>query len=72
MEKVVEIIYKNYRGEVSKRKIIPEKIWYGTTKWHKKSGWLLDAFDLGKKAERSFAIKDIQHWKEDPDKKYIS
>lgn len=63
-EKIIEIVYTNYKGETSKRRILPVKIWYGSTDWHKDKQWLLDAFDLGKDALRNFALKDISNWGE--------
>ena len=60
--KVVNILYTNYRGETAIRKIIPKKIWFGSTDWHPGEQWLLDAEDLEKKADRSFAMKDIKSW----------
>jgi len=62
MEKMVKILYTNYRGETSIREIIPQKIWFGKTEWHPESQWLLDAYDINKKENRSFAIKDIKSW----------
>ena len=61
-KKEISICYTNYRGETSIRKIIPIKIWFGKTDWHPDNQWLLDATDLEKNAERSFAIKDIKAW----------
>ncbi len=61
-QEVVSIVYKNYRGETAERQIIPRKIWFGGTDWHPEKQWLLDAFDIGKKADRSFAMKDISSW----------
>ena len=58
----VNIVYTNYRGETSIRKIIPKKIWFGKTDWHPEDQWLMDAIDLEKNAERSFALKDIKSW----------
>lgn len=55
----VRIRYRNYRGETSIRHIRPCHIWFGATKWHPKPQWLLDAIDLDKDAERSFAMTDI-------------
>lgn len=60
--KTVSILYTNYRGESAVRKIIPCKIWYGKTKWHIEKQWLLNAYDLEKNADRSFAMKDIRAW----------
>ena len=60
--KQISICYTNYRGETSIRKIIPLKIWFGKTDWHKEEQWLLDAIDVEKNVERSFALKDIKAW----------
>lgn len=59
---VVTIRYKNYRGETSNRKIIPQKIYFGSNEYHPEPQWLLDAHDLDKDAKRSFALKDISAW----------
>jgi predicted DNA-binding transcriptional regulator YafY len=56
----LKFIYKNWQGETAERKIIPIKIWYGKTDFHPKKQWFLKALDLDKKAERDFAISDIQ------------
>jgi predicted DNA-binding transcriptional regulator YafY len=62
LQKQVKILYTNYRGETSLRIIQPIKIWYGVTNWHTEPQWLLEAVDLEKKANRSFAMKDIRSW----------
>ncbi len=62
LKKVVRILYTNYRGETGYRNIVPEKIWFGATEWHKEEQWLLDAHDIEKEALRNFAMKDIQEW----------
>ena len=58
----VSIVYTNYRGETAARKIVPKQIWFGKTDWHPEEQWLLDAFDIEKNADRSFAMKDIKAW----------
>ena len=58
----VVVVYTNYRGETALRKIVPKRIWFGNTEWHPEDGWLLDAYDIEKGAERSFAMKDIRLW----------
>jgi predicted DNA-binding transcriptional regulator YafY len=58
----VVIRYTNYRGETSDRKIVPKSIRFASTEWHPEPQWLLDAFDLEKQADRSFAMKDIHQW----------
>jgi len=63
IDKVVAILYTNYKGETGWRKIVPQKIWFGATEWHPENQWLLDAHDTEKDALRNFAMKDIQEWK---------
>ncbi len=60
---IVNIRYKNWRGEIAVRRIRPSgKIWFGSTEWHKEEQWLLDAVDVEKDARRDFAMKDILEW----------
>ena len=61
-EQQVKILYTNWRGEKSLRSIIPIKIWFGSTEWHKEKQWLLQALDTEKGAERDFALRDIVSW----------
>ncbi|WP_088227350.1 WYL domain-containing protein [Desulfosporosinus sp. FKB] len=61
-EKIIFIKYKNYKGELNNREIVPIEIWYGSTKYHTSKQWLLKAYDLGKQDFRNFALKDIENW----------
>ncbi|MDX1882711.1 DUF1653 domain-containing protein [Mycolicibacterium sp. 120270] len=63
-EKVVSIIYTNYRGETALRAVIPERLWYGNTDWHPADQWFLRAYDLDRKADRDFAVGDIKWWQD--------
>jgi len=58
-DKQVSIIYTNYKGIISYRSIIPKKIIFSSNKWHKEQQWLLIAYDIEKKTDRTFAIKNI-------------
>ena len=60
----IKIMYKNWQGEKALRTIIPLRLWFGSTKWHKEKQWLLKAIDVEKNAERDFAVKDIESWSE--------
>ena len=60
--KVIKMIYTNWKGETGLRKIIPKEIIFSSNEYHKEEQWLLVAFDLDKNAERTFAIKDIKSW----------
>jgi hypothetical protein len=57
--KPVCILYRNYRGETAARYILPSRIWYGSTEWHPEPQWLVDALDVERGVERSFALKDV-------------
>ena len=52
-------VYRNWRGEVAERKVIPLSVHYGATEWHPEPQWLMRAFDLDKQAERDFAMADM-------------
>ena len=60
----VVIDYTNYRGERSKREIIPvfQSLRFSKNEWHTDVQWLMDAFDVEKNAWRTFAMKDIHSW----------
>jgi hypothetical protein len=60
--RVVRILYTNWKGQVSWRRILPTAIKFGSTEWHPAEQWLLEAVDLDKDAPRTFAIKDIVRW----------
>lgn len=66
-EEVVVIRYTNYRGETAVRRIVPIAIRFGSTQWHPSPQWLLEAFDLDRDAQRSFAVKDVLEWRPDPE-----
>jgi predicted DNA-binding transcriptional regulator YafY len=59
---VTMILYTNYRGETSVRRIIPRRIRFASTEWHPQEQWLLDAYDVDRQADRSFALKDVIKW----------
>ena len=61
-KKAIVIRYTNYKSETAVRRIIPLEIRFAATEWHPAEQWLLEAFDLDRNAQRSFAIKDILEW----------
>lgn len=61
-EKIVEILYTNWKGETRLRKVLPLNIEFKSTDWHKEEQWILNAIDVEKNEERGFAIKDIKNW----------
>jgi predicted DNA-binding transcriptional regulator YafY len=59
---VVTIRYTNHRGETADRRIIPQSLRFAATEWHPEPQWLLDALDVDKGLQRSFAMQDIHSW----------
>jgi hypothetical protein len=53
----VVLRYTNHRGVTTLRTIVPLRVWFGVTAWHPKPQWFLDAVDVDKHAERSFALE---------------
>ena len=62
-QQVVTIRYTNYRGKTADRRIVPRQIRFASTDWHPETQWLLDAYDLDREDERSFAMRDIAEWR---------
>lgn len=62
LEKIVTIVYTNWKGVTAVRQIFPVRVFFGNNEWHKENQWLLEAIDLEKNATRTFAMKDIRSW----------
>lgn len=60
--KKVIIDYTNWKGERSLRTITPRMMYWGSTNYHQETQWLLNAFDVEKQVERTFAMRDIHSW----------
>lgn len=56
----VKVKYRNYKGEVAIRTIVPiGQIYWGKTEYHPHEQWLIKVWDVEKQAERTYAFKDI-------------
>lgn len=55
--------YKNWKGEIGIRTVQPMEIRFGATDFHQDNQWLLVAYDVDKKDERTFAMNDIIKFK---------
>ena len=51
--------YKNYKGIIAIRTVVPKLIWLGKTDFHPIEQFFLQALDLDKQEMRDFAINDI-------------
>lgn len=58
----VRIHYKNYRGEISWRDIIPIERKVMDTEWHGKGRLIQIAYDVAKGENREFCVDDILEW----------
>lgn len=57
--KQIVVLYTNWKGKTEKRTIIPWTAFWGHTEFHKEDQFLLKCYDVDKKAERTYAMKDI-------------
>ncbi len=60
--KKIKILYTNWKNNTRYRIIIPISIEFKSTEWHKEEQWILNAIDVEKNEQRSFAMKDIKEW----------
>jgi predicted DNA-binding transcriptional regulator YafY len=51
--------YTNWRGVTADRRVIPERIFFGTTTHHGTPQWIMVAYDLDKRESRSFALSEM-------------
>ena len=57
----IKFIYKNYKGVIAERHVVPKNIFYGGSDYHSGQGdkLFLSAYDLEKEITRHFLIEDI-------------
>lgn len=55
-------VYRNCKGEVSERTVVPGSVRFGSTEYHPATQWLMDTWDCDRKAVRTFAMRDILRW----------
>lgn len=58
----VRFFYKNHRGEVEERHVVPESIEFNLAyhgDFHPQPGWVLNGFCLDRKARRTFLLANI-------------
>lgn len=59
----VVIDYTNWRCERGERVIRPVRLWWGQTRYHPNSQFLLTALDVERNVLRDFAMADIHSWR---------
>jgi|GEM_PF-2408058 len=55
----LKINYTNWRGETAERTVMPQSIYFGSTRWHPEPQWLLRALDMNRLEDRDFALAGI-------------
>lgn len=60
-EEVLRFRYKNYKGEIADRSVIPIRTVVKKSQYHNdgKPCWIMVAYDLDKQEKRDFALQDI-------------
>jgi hypothetical protein len=59
----VTIELTNTLGAKEQRRIIPIKLHFGHSEHHHEDQWLLEAWDVQKKARSTFAMKSVHDWR---------
>ncbi len=59
---VLGFVYRNHRGEVAHRKVLPLRVYRGGTNYHQGDQWLLEAHCLDRNETRTFALVEVQSW----------
>jgi predicted DNA-binding transcriptional regulator YafY len=62
----VTFTYKNYRGEISVRRVRPIRISFESNEYHSERQWILHGFDINKVDDRTFTMADITNWEPAP------
>lgn len=60
-KKELKAVYTNYRVETATRTFVPieGKLYWGKTEFHHEEQWLIDVYDVDRKANRTYALKDM-------------
>ena len=59
---IFKIKYKNYKGITEDRRIKIKNFVVGSNEYHKEHQLLIEAEDVERKVNRTFAAKDVLHW----------
>jgi hypothetical protein len=58
-EQTLTFLYRNYKGNVALRSILPGELVFKSTEFHPEPQWIIVGLDVQKGQERSFAVRDI-------------
>jgi predicted DNA-binding transcriptional regulator YafY len=62
-EPILSFVYRNHRGQVAIRRVRPLGVpYWGSTPYYPQATWLMTAWDMGRDAQRDFALCNIVGW----------
>lgn len=56
----LRLLYTNWRGKMSFRRVIPKSVAFKSTEFHPEPQWIMTAMDVDKNELRDFAMRDMQ------------
>lgn len=59
---VIRVRYRNWRGEVAVRSILPLRVYWGCNMYHVEPQWLLECTDMQNGENRDFAMGGVLEW----------
>lgn len=48
--------YTNWKNQYNERRVVPIRIFFGKNEYHKEDTWLMEAYCLDRKENRTFAL----------------
>lgn len=56
---IITFVYRNWKGEIRERRVVPINIEFRADSYHKPAQWLLHAIDMDKGARRTFSFEHM-------------
>ena len=53
--------YVNHKGVRATRRVVPTRLWFGSSMYYKDRQWLLSAMDMDKQQFRTFALSKVEN-----------
>jgi hypothetical protein len=57
--KAITFIYENHKQQIKSRRVVPLRLYWGTTEHYPEPGWLLEGFDMDIREIRTFVFTQI-------------
>ncbi len=59
-DQIVYIVVSDSVGNRVRRRVVPDRIWFGHTDWFPEPQWLLDAIDVERGTIRSYPMRHLE------------